>query len=254
VGAESIPRPAAAVLLARDGADDLELFMVRRPANAGAFANVWVFPGGSVHVDDGAPLPGEGLSAEEALRRLSERGGVAPPDGAAALALHRAAARELFEEAGVLLARPTPDAALARALRRRVRAGEGFAALLEGAGLGAELAALVYFSHWITPRERPRRFDTRFFVAGLPAGQEAGHRGDETCDGIWIAPREALGRYAVDDFPLVLPTRLHLQRLTPYRRVGQLLADAAAKPVRTVLPGRPAGEDDGRWWSEGQPW
>ena len=254
MGAEPIARPAAAVLLVRDGPDDLELFMVRRPANAGAFADVWVFPGGSVHAGDGAPLPGEGLSAEEALLRLTERGGVAPPDGAAALALHRAAARELFEEAGVLLARPTPDAVLARELRGRIGGAETFGALLERAELAAELAALTYFSHWITPRERPRRFDTRFFVAALPDGQEAGHCGDETCDGAWIAPRAALGRYAADGFPLVLPTRLHLQRLTPYRRGAHLLADAASKPIRTVLPGGPAGEDDGRWWSEGQPW
>jgi 8-oxo-dGTP pyrophosphatase MutT (NUDIX family) len=248
------PRPSAAVLLARDGAEDLELFMVRRPAGAGAFADVWVFPGGSVQADDTQPLPGEGLSADAALARLSERGGVAPPDAAAALALHRAAVRELFEEAGVLLARPGPDAARVASLREGVRRGVGLASTLAEAELSADLGALVYFSHWITPSDRPRRFDTRFFVAALPDGQAAGHCGEETCDGAWVAPREALGRYAAGDFPLVLPTRLHLQRLTPYRGVARLLADAAAKPIRSVQPGRPAEADDRRWWREGEPW
>jgi 8-oxo-dGTP pyrophosphatase MutT (NUDIX family) len=247
-------RASAAVLLARDGLDDLELFMVRRPAGAGAFADVWVFPGGSVQGDDAQVLPGESLSADAALARLSERGGVPPGDGTAALALHRAAVRELFEEAGVLLARPGPDAALAAALRAGIRGGATLGAALAEVGLAADLDALVYFSHWITPSDRPRRFDTRFFVAALPDGQAADHCGEETCDGAWVAPREALGRYAAGDFPLVLPTRLHLQRLTPYRRLAPLLADAAAKPIRSVQPGRPAEPDDGHWWREGEPW
>jgi 8-oxo-dGTP pyrophosphatase MutT (NUDIX family) len=254
VGDKAAARPAAAVLLARDGEEELELFMVRRPANAAAFADVWVFPGGTVHADDAAPLPGEGIAPSEALRRLTERGGVPPADGEAALALHRAAVRELFEEAGVLLARPATTAARVAVLREDRRAGAPLGVLLERAELSADLAALTYFSHWITPGDRPRRFDSRFFVAALPARQEAGHCGDETCDGAWIAPRAALGRYAAGDFPLVLPTRMHLQRLTPYRRVAHLLGDAAAKPIRTVMPGRPAAADDGRWWSEGQPW
>src|SRR5688500_16610356 len=175
------PRPAAAVLLVRDGAEDLELFMVRRPPDAGAFADVWVFPGGSVHPGDALPLPGETLSADGALRRLTERGGVAPPDGATALALHRTAVRELFEEAGVLLVRPPPEPARVRALREELRGGTALGAVLERTGLAADLAALTYFSHWVTPADRPRRFDTRFFVAALPPGQEAGHCGEETC-------------------------------------------------------------------------
>jgi hypothetical protein len=139
-------------------------------------------------------------------------------------------------------------------MRDEMRRGVALGPLLASAGLAADLEALTYFSHWITPSDRPRRFDTRFFVASLPDGQQAGHCGVETCDGVWVSPREALGRYALGTFALVLPTRMHLQRLTPYRRLGHLLADAAAKPVRTVMPGRPGGADDALWWSEGRPW
>ncbi|HEV8636577.1 MAG TPA: hypothetical protein VG370_20345 [Chloroflexota bacterium] len=247
------PRPSAAVILARQGRSDLELYMVRRLARATAFPDVWVFPGGAVHADDAEPLPGEALGAEEALARLSERGGV-PPDPGEALAIHRAALRELFEETGVLLARAAdgrpPGWAEVAGLRDALRRGTALGGLLDRAGLAADLAALTYFSHWITPEGQPRRFDTRFFVGALPPDQSASHCGDETCDGVWIAPRAALGRAAAGDFPLVVPTRMHLERLTPFRALDDLLATAATKPIRTVLPGRAAGSDDGRWWSQ----
>jgi 8-oxo-dGTP pyrophosphatase MutT (NUDIX family) len=247
-------RPASAVILARQGGSDLELYMVRRLARASAFPDVWVFPGGAVQPADAEPLPGEPLGAAEALARLSERGGV-PPEPGDALGLHRAALRELLEETGVLLAK-RPDgraasSAEAAGLREELRRGAPLGVRLAAAGLRADLTALTYFSHWITPEGQPRRFDTRFFVAALPAGQSASHCGDETCDGAWVAPRAALGRYADGEFPLVLPTRLHLQRLTPLRTLDDLLTTAASKPIRTVLTGRPHGPDDGRWWSQG---
>jgi 8-oxo-dGTP pyrophosphatase MutT (NUDIX family) len=250
----SRPRLAAAVILARQGPSDLELYMVRRLAGASAFPDVWVFPGGAVHAADAEPLPDETLGAAGALARLSERGGV-PPEPNEALGIHRAALRELLEETGILLVRGpdgrVPPAGEAAELREALRRSQPLGPLLERAGLAADLAALTYFSHWITPEGQPRRFDTRFFVAALPIGQSASHCGDETCDGVWVAPRVALGRFAAGEFPLVLPTRLHLQRLTPLRTLDDLLATAATKPIRTVLTGRPHGPDDGRWWSQG---
>src|SRR5689334_20422292 len=138
--------------------------MVRRHARARSFADAYVFPGGSVRADDFADQPGD-LTPAEALARFADRGGDPPADGALALALHRAAARELFEEAGVLLAadaagRPPAVADADRvpsgrgwaARRRAVQAGElTMAAMLAAEGLRPALGQLRYFSHWITP-------------------------------------------------------------------------------------------------------
>src|SRR5262249_38245104 len=156
--------------------------------------------------------------------RFASRGGDPPGDAELALALHRAAARELFEEAGVLLAidaasRPAAvgevDAPGWAERRRAIQAGElTMAALLRAEGLSAALGQLRYFSHWIPPLGVERRFDTRFFVVEMPAGQRAADCGVETFDGVWLRPREALGRCAAGDLRLVFPTRMHLQRLT----------------------------------------
>jgi len=251
------------VILAREGAPGFELFMVRRHAQARAFADAYVFPGGVVRGDDFADQPGD-LTAAEALDRFTERGGDQPRDAALALALHRAGARELFEEAGVLLAvdaagRPVEIADADRAelrsagrswsdRRRAVQAGElTMDALLAAEGLRPALALLRYFSHWITPPGAPRRFDTRFFVAEMPPGQRAADCGVETFDGLWLRPREALGPYAAGQLPLVFPTRMHRQRLTEPRSLTELLELARTKPIATVRPSR-SGQDVTATW------
>ena len=237
-------RPAASVLLARDGADGPEMFVVRRPAAAAAFADAWVFPGGTVRADDAGPL--ERL---DALAELTRRGSTPPPNAGDAAMLWRCALRELFEEAGVLLVRgPLPPEKELRRQRERVHAGAAsFDAALAELGLIADPGALLYFSHWITPRGLPRRFDTRFFVAALPPGQGASHCGIETHDGRWLAPRDALALHAAGELPLVLPTRAHLERVATCPSVGELLAFAAAKVVRTVQPEGPGATVEGEW-------
>jgi hypothetical protein len=111
--------------------------------------------------------------------------------------------------------------------------------LLAAEGLRPALGQLRYFSHWITPLGAERRFDTRFFVAEMPPGQGAADCGIETFDGLWVRPHDALGRYAAGELPLVFPTRMHLQRLTEPRSLGELLELAGSKPVATVRPTRP---------------
>jgi 8-oxo-dGTP pyrophosphatase MutT (NUDIX family) len=244
------------VILARPAASEFELFMVRRHTRARSFADAYVFPGGVVRADDFAEQPGD-LTPEAALARLAERGGDRPADAPLALALHRAAARELFEEAGVLLAvdpagRPVEvadaDAPEWVERRRAVQAGElTMAALLAADGLTATLGRLRYFSHWITPLGAERRFDTRFFVAEMPPDQRAAECGVETFDGVWLRPREALGRYAAGELPLVFPTRVHLQRLTEPGSLADLLELARTKPVATVRPTR-LGEGVAATW------
>jgi len=108
--------------------------------------------------------------------------------------------------------------------------------LLEEAGVRIEAAVLVPFSHWITPQSQPHRFDTRFFLARLPLGQEAQADEVETHDGVWIAPRTALRSYGDGTFPMLYPTIKHLERLLLFRDLDELFAFARAKAIATVMP------------------
>ena len=249
-------RPAATVIVLRSCDDGLETFMVRRDPNARFAADAYVFPGGTVepedHVSDDLARR-LGLSADEAHRRLSHRGGDAPEERSLSLALHVAAARELFEEAGVLLVgreRATKPAAadpvaLARLEQDRRdmqdrRASFAHRMLVERETPIA-VADLIYFSHWITPIALPRRYDTRFFICELPPGQEASHCGVETVDGAWITPRRAIERYDAGEISLVSVTLEHLKRLAPFPTPAAALEYARAKSIRTVNPHRQAG-------------
>jgi 8-oxo-dGTP pyrophosphatase MutT (NUDIX family) len=199
----AIARPAATVLLLRDGPQGLEVFMVVRHVASDFASGALVFPGGRVEPSD-AVLAG----------------------GDEALAFRVAAVRETWEEAGMLLARPgTPPAA------------EGdFAAMLAARGLVPDTAALVHFAHWITPVSVPKRFDTHFFLAAAPADQEALHDGREAVESLWIRPRDALAAAESGARKIVFPTRMNLIKLARHDSVAEALAAARATPVVTVLP------------------
>lgn len=255
------------MILARAEGADYQVFMVRRPARAAAFADAFVFPGGSVGPGDTTPDPIDGGFREAAATRaLSERGGLPSTSDAEALGFYRAALRELFEEAGVLLARDArgetvvlcdADAVLWDERRRAVQAGGiSFVDLLRANALTLDHPALIYFSHWITPPSEPRRFDTRFFLALLPDGQRAAHCNVETTAGAWVSPIEALERYAAGRFPLVVPTRKHLERLAAHPTLDDVVAFARTKPIHTVQPERgprqprdeiALGVEEGEW-------
>lgn len=248
---EAPPGPpvlAATVILVRPAAPGFDVYMVRRQASAAAFANVYVFPGGTVRADDYRPTGDHELSPTTALRLLTERGGVPPAGPDEAIALFRAAARELLEEAGVLLAcdssgQPVQigetEATKLLQQRREVQAKRlALADVLAGAGLRLDWPRLHYFSHWITPIHLPRRFDTRFFLAELPPGQTALHCQIETTAGVWVRPDAALARARDGSFPIVFPTARHLERLAQFASVEELLRFARHKLIRTVLPTR----------------
>jgi 8-oxo-dGTP pyrophosphatase MutT (NUDIX family) len=236
--------------------------MVRRDPNSRFAADAFVFPGGTVDPNDsvtGSDPALAGMTVAEAHRRLSERGGEEPDVYWLSLALHVAAVRELFEEAGILLVSRrgtgeimpyTDDSEALDMDRRGVQAGRiSFSALLRDRSLTAATPRLTYFSHWITPASSPRRYDTRFFVTDMPDGQEATHCGLETVDGIWITPRQAIERHDHGTMTLVSVTRDHLERLARFDSVEALVAYAATKRIRTVNPRRRAagwdnGEDD----------
>lgn len=264
------PRPAATVIVVRDGDDGRpETFMVRRDPRARFAADAFVFPGGAVQDDDkvrGGEPPCSGLTRSEAHARLTVRGGDPPADPAESIGLHVAAVRELFEEAGILLARHVDggsDGVLSQeacsvlaGLRPEIQRGRRQLGDVV-AELGLELAPeeLIYFSHWITPESSPRRFDTRFFMIEDRPGQTASHCGVETVDGAWITPAEALRRFEDGEITLVSVTVDHLRVLKNYASTADLLAFARTKRIRSVKARRDHRYRDG--WdlgTGGAPW
>ncbi|MBS0425689.1 MAG: NUDIX hydrolase, partial [Proteobacteria bacterium] len=157
-------------------------------------------------------------------------------DEHAAVALHVAAVREAFEECGVLFARGgarVQDMAGAAA-------HEPFDRWLARRGLQLTTVALHPFARWITPENSVsspgKRFDTRFFVAALPEGQEATHDNHEAVHSVWLRPRDALQRYWDGEIALVPPQIMSLAQLGRAADVASLLAETAARPPHTVRP------------------
>jgi 8-oxo-dGTP pyrophosphatase MutT (NUDIX family) len=226
------PIPAATVLLLRDGADGLEVFMVRRATKMDFAAGALVFPGGKVDPPDRAPL----------LRQRC--GDVADVDDYQ-LALRVAAVRETFEECGVLLARPHGEQAIVPEARvrelevkyRDALTGDeiGIDAMITAENLDLACDLLVYYAHWITPVIRPKRFDTHFYLAPTPPGQVAEHDGSESLDSLWTRPQAAIDSFVAGGYQVMFPTYCNLTKLDRSATVEQALDSARAAPVVTVL-------------------
>jgi recombination protein RecT len=220
--AEPEIRDAATVIVGRDAADGPLVFMVRRSAKAAFLPDLYVFPGGRVDEADRA----------DAGELLTGSAGAVDPVYALT------AARETFEEVGLLFADRAihgPDLVEAR---RALLAGETtFGALLRALGVAVDASRLRYFSNWITPKgEYARRFDTRFFVARAPQDQVAEADAFEVTDGRWLRPRDALAAHERGEIGLIFPTIKHLERIAPFPTVDALLEFARTKPIVTVAP------------------
>jgi glyoxylase-like metal-dependent hydrolase (beta-lactamase superfamily II)/8-oxo-dGTP pyrophosphatase MutT (NUDIX family) len=212
-------RPAATLVLLRDGAEDLEVFMLQRTAQAVFLGGAYVFPGGALDPADADPalLPHvTGLDPDGANARLQLPGN--------ALAYWIAALRETFEEAGILVAldeagAPLDEARVAALARHREALNAqrvSFADVLRGERLTLPLAGLAYYQHWITPPRRSRRFDTRFFMALAPHGQAGAHDNAETVQSLWIRPSDALARAKRGEIELAFATRFVLRDLARF--------------------------------------
>jgi 8-oxo-dGTP pyrophosphatase MutT (NUDIX family) len=101
---------------------------------------------------------------------------------------------------------------------------------------GVDPASLVKFSRWITPRAVSIRFDTHFFLAPIPPGEEPAIDGDEIVDLRWVTPQGALEAHAGGDLALVFPTIKHLEQLAPFESADALLAYATGREVLPVEP------------------
>jgi 8-oxo-dGTP pyrophosphatase MutT (NUDIX family) len=256
-------RAAATVMLVRDHPiNGLEVFMLQRTLAAVFAKGMYVFPGGRVDANDNEEQLEaicDGLDDEEASALL----GI--PNGG--LSYWVAAIRECFEEAGVLLARPTSSNELIRfdtdtALQNRFNAArheihDGSMSLVElctTESLRLVTDNIHYVSHWITPLGEPRRFDTRFFIARAPEAQEPLHDDNETIASLWVSPIEALDRHARGDLAMIPPTTSNLQFLAPHgtttdalnaaKKIGtptailpKLKTDADGKVIGIAMPG-----------------
>lgn len=233
----ALTRDAATVVLLRDAPSGVEAYLLRRVKSMAFAGGMHVFPGGSVDPRDlEYQVPWRGSSPTEWASVLSA-------DDRLATALVCAAVRETFEESGVLLADRTDGATLEvtgadwesdrEALVARTLS---FSDFLTSRQLVLRTDLLRPWAHWITPEFEPRRFDTRFFVARLPEGQQARNVGGEADATQWLAVDEALDRNARGELGMLPPTVFTLSEIASYDTVDAVLTAAARRDVRPVLP------------------
>ena len=225
----SNPLPSATILLLRDGASGLEVFMVKRHHQIDFASGALVFPGGKVDPHDNDPALRNHAEGAEKLDSLR-------------LSLAACAIREGFEESGILLARQPGasdyiDAAASSALapwRPKLNNSEvGLVEFLTRENLRIACDALVPFAHWVTPVFMPKRFDTFFYLAATPAGQLGRHDGSESVDSVWVNPNEA-----IEDkrWTIIFPTKMNLVKLGKAKTVAEAIANAKADRIVTVEP------------------
>ena len=245
----AVPRDAATVILVRPGSG-VEVFLLRRTAALEFAPGACVFPGGSVDERDADPAIAETGWVGPAPADLGHLLGI-PADRARALAC--AAVRETFEESGVLLAGPSPaelvpDSAVLEQDRHALLDGSvSLGELLSRRGLKLRADLLTPWARWITPEISPRRFDTWFFAAALPAGQLAGLVAagpGESDSGTWWRPAAALEAARAGEITLLPPTAVTLAELAAYQDVGGILSER-----RMITPLMPTVvvEDERTW-------
>jgi 8-oxo-dGTP pyrophosphatase MutT (NUDIX family) len=231
--------PAATLILTREKAGSLQVYLLRRSPTSSFMPGSFVFPGGLVDQGDRDTdfwRTRIDLAPEAFDHRLGEE------NAFDALAYAVAAIRETFEESRALLARRRQPGAAdyeeACALRMSNGSQHGWFNRLAGDREWVlSLSRLWPWARWITPTAMPRRFDTRFFVSPLPQGQQCRADSYETTEGIWIEPREALQANLDGSVPLTPPGLVTLQELLRYPSWPSLLAAAANRRWSTgIMP------------------
>ena len=231
--------PAATVLLVRDCGDELEVLMVKRSKRP-PFGNLYVFPGGKIDASDkdlNITNFCNGLNDEQASIKLGvDEGG---------LSYWVACVRECFEEVGILLAIKNNGEELDLNGADKHKFDNYRRMLLENKislfeickkeNLSLNLNNIEPFSHWITPEIEIKRFDTRFFIAYIPAKQTERHDGNELTDSVWISPKKALDRSLNGEMPMIMPTISNLQQCLEFDS-GQKLLEHQSKLTNDDIP------------------
>jgi 8-oxo-dGTP pyrophosphatase MutT (NUDIX family) len=239
----------------------LEVFMLRRSEASHFVPDVYVFPGGTLDESDYSEHAlARAYGIDEVNLQRQFRAQPAPslpapfgtPPRLKAAGLLVAAVRELYEEAGVLLAcnekgEPLSDTDLAphrvqlHDARALVQRGElPFYQVLRRINAYANAGALALFSHWITPPPFPRRYDAHFFLAEASPGQAAAADTYETHDGVWISPKKALEECEAGTFRMVYPTIKHVERLARFENTDDLFEFTRTKPIYSIMPDTPS--------------
>ncbi|MDQ6525884.1 NUDIX hydrolase [Nocardioides sp. LHD-245] len=232
------PRDASSVILLRDGSDGPEVYLLRRHAAMAFAGGFCVFPGGGVDprdFDAEVGWAGPSVAAWAAALRCEEE---------VARALVCAAIRETFEESGVLFAGPTPDSVVSdttgedwEADRRALEARElSLTDLLARRGLVLRSDLLRFWAHWITPDWEPRRFDTRFFVAVLPAGQSTRDVSTESEDVTWLSAAGAVAAVERQELAMLPPTYINTGDVAAHPTTADVMAAAGSRLPQVVRP------------------
>jgi 8-oxo-dGTP pyrophosphatase MutT (NUDIX family) len=246
------PLASATVVLLRDEPQNgLQVFLLRRHTASAVLGGAYVFPGGKldeadctahVHAYLDTPVPALHLALGEPDL---------PPNLAAGL--YVAAVREVLEECGVLFACVTEEATSAHTApqrlhwQRQLHGGQAFAEVLQSGGLRVDTQHLAPWSRWITPVQPSvtnKRFDTRFFMAVLPQGQQPMHDNIEAIDSVWLSPRDALDAYWARNLSLAPPQIMTLVSLLPYTNTADVLHAAKQQTPTLILP-EPFDDEEG---------
>ncbi len=232
------PRDAATVVILRDSAHGPEVFLVKRHGLSDVLGGAYVFPGGKMDAADSAP--GHHAYLDQSPQQL--HAALGEPDTAPAIAcgLFIAALRETYEEAGVLFAQNAHNGPPAAAPASAATAtGSDFHQRLKSGRLRLQTLAVHPWSRWITPRMPSvtnKRFDTRFFISVMPAGQHAAHDDFEATESAWLRPRQALEQYWEREIELAPPQIMSLAHLSRYQTAAQALQAARASVPPVIMP------------------
>ncbi|MGQ5700427.1 NUDIX hydrolase [Sandaracinobacteroides sp. A072] len=209
--------PAATVIIARDGVRGLEVLAIERAKGMGFAGGAVAFPGGKVDASDvpeGPAFSGfDVLDVVDATARIS-------------------AAREAFEEAGILLSRGEE---VEREVRAKLRPASdrheiAFSDLLLSIGHVLSADVLKPFARWVPPLDLHKRFDTHFFLARLPEGETMLADGHEAVHARWVKPSTLIDEAVAGRISLLFPTRCNIARLAQFDSVDSLMADATPPP------------------------
>jgi 8-oxo-dGTP pyrophosphatase MutT (NUDIX family) len=219
-------RDAATVVMLRDGARGVEVWLLTRVRQMVFAAGMSVFPGGRVDDADGqVPLHGADLE------NIALRFGCDEP---LAHQLIAAAVREIFEETGVLVTVPPGDLSASRADVEEGRVS--FGDLLRERGLAVDASALRPWARWVTPAGEVRRYDTRFFVAALPEGVEASHVTTEASSAEWLPIGTAIEQAQRGERGFMPPTLATLVSLQEFGSVAEAMATSESRSMEPVRP------------------